>query len=63
MQPDQAGKPVVAVVISAGEAWRSMSQEEKDVSIPFSPYLHLSVIYFGNIVQKYKAAPSESTTA
>jgi len=30
MRPDQAGKPLVAVSRSAGEAWRSMSQEEKD---------------------------------
>ena len=43
-RPDQAGKSQVEVAKAAGEGWRSLTQEEKDVSLPSPSYLCLLVI-------------------
>lgn len=43
-RPDQAGKRAVEVMKAVGAAWRSLTQEEKDVSRLFSSCFSLPVI-------------------
>jgi hypothetical protein len=43
-RPDQAGKRPVEMSKAAGEVWRSLTQEEKDVSLPLPSYLSLPAI-------------------
>ena len=35
-QPDQAGKPIAETAKAGSEAWRSLTEEEKDVSFPLT---------------------------
>jgi hypothetical protein len=49
-RPDQVGKSQVEISKSAGEAWRSLTQEEKDVSLPFPSCLYLSTINLANLI-------------
>lgn len=62
-RPDQVGKPVTEVSKAGGEAWHSLTQEEKDVSRPL-PSLSLPAI--NTVIQRYKHyehKPTEPTTA
>ena len=62
-RPDQVGKRPPDVSSAAGEAWRSMTQEEKDVSLFFLSGLHLPAANTGNSTQQYKYKPTEETNA
>jgi len=62
-RPDQAGKRLPDISKAAGAAWRSLTQEEKDVSLPFPSYLYLPAINIGRFTQQYKHKLVESTTA